>query len=97
MLKTYLSPRRIWRSHQLADGFENSLDLFVVSADAAFQFGQLIGQFLVASEQSPELNKGSNNIHAHLNRPGAIKNIRRHDGTVLGKGMGKVLKMLAAL
>ena len=55
-MKSDLSPRRIGRKHQLADGVEDDLELGVVFV---FQRGELAGKFRVREKHLAQTHKGA--------------------------------------
>jgi hypothetical protein len=57
--------------HELADGFEDALDLFIVPFYSFFQFHQIEGQFLVRCHDFTELHKNPHygNVDAFVKSP----------------------------
>ena len=89
-MKTDAPPGRVRRSHELADGFEDGLNLLVVRSHTVFELGELVGQLLVSREDSSETDKGTYDKDAHLFGTRAVENISGHDRAMLGKGIRKV-------
>lgn len=54
------------------------------------ELAKLAGKVLVRGDELAQLDKGANDIDADINGPWAIKIIGRHDGPVLGEGVGQV-------
>jgi hypothetical protein len=52
-VKTNFPARRFRRRHQLADGLENGLNIFIVSGDPALEFREFLGQFPCSWPSSP--------------------------------------------
>jgi len=75
-------------SHQLADGGDQLLDRFVVTADLAFELIELGGQILVRQHQLPQFHERPNDEHADLHRSRRIEQASGHKGAVLGDGQG---------
>jgi len=54
------------------------------------------GQFPVGAEEFPQVHKCAHDVNAHLHCARAVQNGGRHDGAVLGEGVGQVFAVLAA-
>ncbi len=73
-LEPYFLPLPFRWSHELADGFEDVLNLFVMPFEAFFQFHQFEGQFLVRCHHLPRSHKYRHNLDIDLDRPLDVQN-----------------------
>lgn len=83
------------------DALEDGDDSRFMYIEPVFEFflqrREFAGQVAVIGQSGAHLYECPHNKHTHLGRTGAVENIGRHDCAVLGKGVGEILDVLAAL
>jgi hypothetical protein len=73
-------------SRELADGFDDPGELFVMNANAGIKFGQLFGESLLVEHKAAERSEGADHDQAHLDCAGAVEDSGSHEGAVIGEG-----------
>lgn len=87
-----------WRGrHELADCFENYVNLFVVCADFALQRRQLSGKLTVGGQQTAHTNKRTHYQNAHFNGWRAVQDVGHHERPMLGEGIGEKTRIAVLL
>jgi hypothetical protein len=76
-----------WWRHELADGIEHHFELGIVFA---LKVGNLACQVLVRGQRFPELDKGTDYEHTHLDGERRVEDTGDHDRAVLGEGKWQV-------
>jgi hypothetical protein len=72
--------------HEFADSVKHLFELRVVSF---FQCRQFAGEVGMSGHELTKLNKGANDIDAHRDSPGAVDDVRGHERTLFGEGVGE--------
>jgi hypothetical protein len=72
--------------HELADRGEHRGDGLVVVPVFAFKLIELLGKRFVRRQQFAQPYERAHHMHTHLNRSGAVQDIGRLYGAVLGEG-----------
>ena len=75
------------RIHQLADGFENSNNDFVMSIEFSLQLAELHGEVLVGGYGFSKSHECAHHVNASLHRSRAVQNHRGHDCAVFRECM----------
>jgi len=71
-LETDLAPWWDRLFDQLADGFENLLNVGIMALVLLFELVKLLGEFPVCAERLPEPDKGAHDGDVHLHGPIAV-------------------------
>src|SRR5439155_15325849 len=79
--------RATWRSHEIADGVEDSLELHVVPL---FQLVQPACQVGVGCGHPPQPDESAHDLDVDRDRPRAVQDTREHRDALLGEGVRRV-------
>jgi len=82
------------RLEQLADGFKDDAELFVILHLHRFDLAVEVGD-IEAHLTQPD--KGPDHLHAGGNRSGAVEDIGGHKRAMLGKDIGRIAAAAPAL
>ena len=77
----------------MPDGGDEMPYRIVVRSDFGFELIETVGEFLVIEHELPQLDEGSHDKHADLDRARRIEDCRRHDRAVLGKDVRAVTEV----
>ena len=80
-----LAAGRIGRSHQLEDGLEDVAEIGVV---LLLQGGDLAGEGLHREGHPAQFHECADHSYAHVDGLRAVEHGGRHDGAMLGEGIG---------